>query len=172
MAMTLASLTIGAGGLMSFALAQTRKNEPNHAGDGRRPTGDDVQRYCANIVATSAAAALTARERQLRELEQEIKQRLGELEAKRVEIQQAMDRYESVIRKAGDALVNVYSLMKPDAAAAQIASLDDDAGAGLLLRLKPKSSSAILSEMETSRAAALTKRLAELSAARSAGAPR
>ncbi|WP_281800366.1 hypothetical protein [Methylocystis echinoides] len=52
--------------------------------------------------------------------------------------------------------------MKPDAAAAQLAELDEDIAAALVLQFKSKTSSAILSEMDAARAAALAKRISDL----------
>jgi flagellar motility protein MotE (MotC chaperone) len=56
-----------------------------------------------------------------------------------------IDKYESILAKTNETLVSVYSKMKPDAAAAQFAMLDDDVAIALLSRLSPKASSQILS---------------------------
>lgn len=51
--------------------------------------------------------------------------------------------------------------MRPDAAAAQIAGLEETKAIAVLYRLKPREASAILNEMEPGRAAQLTSALAD-----------
>ncbi len=60
------------------------------------------------------------------------------------------------LKKAEASVVEIYSRMKPDAAAGtQIAGMADETAAAVLAKLSPRSSSAIFNEMETARAAHL-----------------
>ncbi|MGY3289444.1 flagellar motility protein MotE (MotC chaperone) [Bradyrhizobium sp. LM3.2] len=59
------------------------------------------------------------------------------------------------LKKAEASVVEIYSRMKPDAAATQIAGMADETAAAVLAKLTPRSSSAIFNEMETGRAAHL-----------------
>ena len=61
-----------------------------------------------------------------------------------------------------EALVGLYSGMKPESAAAHFAQLDDDVAASLMLRMKSKVSSLILAEMDAMRGAALVKVISDL----------
>jgi flagellar motility protein MotE (MotC chaperone) len=129
----------------------------------------DIQQYCANVAATAGAARVAKQERQLLELQQQVEKRVVELDAKRGELQALIDKYDGLVRKADDTIVGVYTRMKPDAAAAQIANLDEDSAAALLLQLKPKNASAILGEMDAARAALVTKKMSSLSSLGRAG---
>lgn len=121
-----------------------------------------MQQYCSNVAASVEAARQERRQKQLADLEQQLASRVAALEAKQRELRMLLDRLESFERKSNDALVGLYSAMKPETAAAQIAQLDDDVAAALMLQLKTKASSAILGEMEAARGAAVAKKIAQL----------
>jgi flagellar motility protein MotE (MotC chaperone) len=123
----------------------------------------DMQDYCANVASIAGPARIARQEKQLVDVEQQVKQRVAELEAKKLELQAMLDKRDELIRKTDETLVELYSRMKPDAAASQIANFEDDIAASLLMRLKPKYASAILSEMDAMRAASVGKKLASLS---------
>lgn len=127
-----------------------------------RAGAKDQQQFCANIAASSETLRLERRRKELAELEGEVSKRLEALEARQNELRSLVDRLDAFERNANEALVNLYSRMKPDAAAAQLAQLDEDIGAALVLQLKPKVSSAILGEMGAERAAALEKKISDL----------
>jgi flagellar motility protein MotE (MotC chaperone) len=135
---------------------------PSVAGEAAEPSARDIQQYCANVAASAEALRLERRRNQLAALENEIASRLSTLDAKQQELRALLDRLEAFERKTSDALVGLYSRMKPEAAAAQLAQIDDDVAAALMLQLKTKISSAILGEMEASRGAALAKKIADL----------
>ena len=77
------------------------------------------------------------------------------LEAKRAEYQEWLQRRDEFINKAEGSLVALYSKIKPDAAAMQLADLDEEAAAALLLKLSPRNASAILNQMDAAKAARL-----------------
>lgn len=147
---------------LAFLLFFLMPATPSVAGEAAEPSARDVQQYCANVAASAEALRLERRRKQLAELEGEIASRLSTLDAKQQELRALLDRLEAFERKTGDALVGLYSRMKPEAAAAQLAQVDDDIAAALMLQLKTKISSAILGEMEASRGAALAKKIADL----------
>jgi flagellar motility protein MotE (MotC chaperone) len=122
------------------------------------------QEYCANIAASAEAIRLERRRKELSALDARLSEKLATLEARHQELRTLLDRLEAFERKSGDALIGLYSRMKPDAAALQISQLDDEIAASLMLQLKSKISSAILGEMEAGRGAALAKRIAQLRA--------
>ncbi len=72
-----------------------------------------------------------------------------------MEFQEWLKRRDEFIAKAEGNLVKLYSKIKPDAAAPQLAAMDEEAAAALLLKLSAKTSSAILDQMETAKAARL-----------------
>ena len=92
---------------------------------------------------------------ELTHLEDELAKKTALLEAKKTEFQDWLKRRDDFVNKAEGGLVKLYSKIKPDAAALQLAALDEEAAAALLLKLSAKSSSAILDQMETAKAARL-----------------
>ncbi|PPD43202.1 MAG: hypothetical protein CTY15_10755 [Methylocystis sp.] len=146
--------------IMSFALltgAPARANSP--ASEEK-----ETHAYCASIAASAELARLERQRKQLAELEQQLAARLAALESKQSTLRIMVDRLEAFERKSDESLIGVYSRMKPEAAAAQLAQLDDDMAAALMMMLKTKVSSAILGEMDAARGAALARRIAELRA--------
>ena len=62
----------------------------------------------------------------------------------------------NITAKAEDNVVEIYSKMKPDAAAERLASVDPILAAGILMKLDPRQAGVILNEMKTKPAAELT----------------
>jgi flagellar motility protein MotE (MotC chaperone) len=145
-----------AAGAIMFTLA----GAPVHA--ETRASEKEQQQICANVAASSETLRLERRRKELADLEAEVSKRLQALETRQEELRALVDRLDAFDRNASEALVGLYARMKPDAAAAQLAELDDDIAVALVLQLKTKSSSAILSEMSAARAAALAKRISDL----------
>lgn len=151
------------------ALGEPRKEETPKSKDSRPTPLADAQQYCANIAAAAEIARNARQAKLLVEIEQQIEQRLSELEGKRAELQELLDRHDAFVRKADEHIVAIYARMRPEAAAAQLADMDEDAAAALLFRLQPKYSSAILNEMDASRAVVLTKKISGMSTLARAG---
>lgn len=128
----------------------------------QRTAAREQQQYCANIAASAETLRLERRRRELAELETQVSARLQALEARQNDLRKILDRLDAFERNAGEALVGLYSRMKPEAAAAQLAELDEDVAAALVLQLKTKVSSTILGEMEAARAAALAKKISDM----------
>lgn len=117
---------------------------------------------CANIAAAAEEVRLERRRKELAELEKEVSVRLEALEKRQNELRASLDRLDAFERKANEALIGLYSGMKPEAAAAHFAQLDDDVAAALMLNMKAKASSLILAEMDAMRGAALVKVISDL----------
>lgn len=94
-------------------------------------------------------------------MEGEIEGRIKVLEAKRAEYEVWLKRRQDVLEKADDTVVKIYSGMRPDAAAVQIAAMENEVAAGILAKLKARTSSAILNEMEPARAAQLANAITD-----------
>jgi flagellar motility protein MotE (MotC chaperone) len=58
--------------------------------------------------------------------------------------------------RATDSLVEIYSKMKPDSAAARLAAMEEMTSAAIIAKLSPKTSSPILAEMDVDKAARLS----------------
>ncbi|MGE0212595.1 MAG: MotE family protein [Parvibaculaceae bacterium] len=131
-------------------------------GSTRKLPEGDAQLYCVNIADKAADARAAWQTKTISELEAKLDQRIKELEAKRVELEDWLKKRDEILARAGDQLVVIYSGMKPDAAALQLAALDDATAAGVIAKLKPRTASAILGEMEPGRAAQITKAIVQV----------
>lgn len=111
--------------------------------------------YCANIADAAADARYALQKEELARIEKEIESRLKILEAKRAEYEEWLQRRNEVLQKADETVVSIYSRMRPDAAALQLANMDEEIAAAVIAKLNPRSASAVLNEMEPARAAQL-----------------
>jgi flagellar motility protein MotE (MotC chaperone) len=118
--------------------------------------------YCKNIANQAADARYARQVAALNALEKQIDERIARLEAKRAELEEWVRRREELLKKADDSVVAIYSQMRPDAAAQQIAAMDPEAAAAILSKVTPRTASAILNEMDVVIAAALTNLMAGL----------
>lgn len=115
-----------------------------------------ANQYCMNIADAATDARHAWQKEQLAALEKEIEERIKVLEQKRAEYEEWLRRRNEFLEKADQSIVAIYSRMRPDAAALQLANLDDETAAAILTKLNPRSASAVLNEMEPARAAQLT----------------
>jgi flagellar motility protein MotE (MotC chaperone) len=147
-------------GLPTPSLPQESRKPEAEARKAEAEAGDGVQQYCSNIASFAADARIAWQMKRMAELEAQIKQRIGELEAKEAESKEWIDKRDALLKKADDGVVAIYAKMQPEAAAAQMNVMEDATAAALLTRLNPRISSAILNEMEAGKAAKLTDLMA------------
>ncbi len=122
----------------------------------------DAQRYCKNIAAAAADARFAWQSKKLTDLEAQMKQRVGELQAKQADYKAVLDRYDDAMQRAKTALVAIYAHMRPEAAATQLSVLDDDTAAAVLSQLTAQKASAILNEITPERAAKIVTTMTSL----------
>ncbi len=130
-------------------LAEAPKPPPPAAVSG------PAKAYCQNIDTAALDARFLKEKAEILRLQEELAKRTAQLEAKKAEYQQWLKRRDEFVSKATAGLVDLYTKMKPDAAALQLAAIDEEAAAALLMRLSPRSSSAILNQMDSAKAARL-----------------
>lgn len=138
--------------------AAAKPSPPSNVANGAN--ANDAAQFCSNVVDAASDARLAWQMKELEKAEGLLRQRIADLEAKRAEYETWLKLREDFLRKAEDNVVEIYSRMKPDAAALQLASMIDETAAAVLAKLTPRSSSAILNEMEPARAAHLANTLA------------
>jgi flagellar motility protein MotE (MotC chaperone) len=119
--------------------------------------GQEIDRYCTNITDKATDARYAMQTRELAQLRADVDSRIEQLDAKRKEYEVWLKRRDEFIDKAEDSLVGIISKMRPDAAAAQMALLGDEAAAALLLKLNPRVSSVILNEMPAEKSSRLAR---------------
>lgn len=134
------------------------------AGDAGKPaqspTTPEVKTYCQNIAGAAADARFAWQTRQLEGLENRVKAEIGALEARTAELRGWIAKREEIERKAGEKLVGIYSKMRPETAATQIATLDDAMAAAVLGKLNARQAGAIFNEIVPERAAKLAALIA------------
>ncbi|WP_181704768.1 MotE family protein [Chthonobacter rhizosphaerae] len=111
--------------------------------------------FCRN---NAPVAEEIGRELQIRRLvltEQRINARIEALKAATEETRRWLEQRDELLGKADDQLVEIYSRMRADAAAAQLSVLGNDLAVSLIMRLPPRAIGPIMNEMESGRAAAL-----------------
>ena len=96
---------------------------------------------------------------QLRVAEQEIDKRLTQLRDYEQKLRKLIKEYNDGGKGKIDALVKVYSTMKPKDAARIFNTLDIDVTVSLLKEMKPSTSSAILSQMKAEKAKEITDKI-------------
>ncbi|UWU78887.1 MotE family protein [Bradyrhizobium huanghuaihaiense] len=116
---------------------------------------NEVALFCSNVADPAVDARLAWQIKEMEKAEIQLRERIAEVEAKRAEYEKWMALRDDFLKKAEAQVVEIYSRMKPDAAATQIAGMSDETAAAVLAKLSPRSSSAIFNEMDTARAAHL-----------------
>ncbi len=117
------------------------------------PNATAAQQYCFNTVDTAADARFAWQAKKIKEMEAALDKRAQQLEAKTEEYKLWLQRRDEFSRKAHEKLVGFYSRMRPDAAAVQLATLDEEMAAAVVTKLETKVASQIMGEMNPERAA-------------------
>ena len=105
------------------------------------------------------AQAIDKRAIQLKVTEEEINKKLRQLQDYEAKLQKLVNTYSEQEKANIASMVKLYSAMKPQDAARIFNSLDMNITVALLKGMKPSSSSAILSQMDSQKAQAVTAEL-------------
>jgi flagellar motility protein MotE (MotC chaperone) len=124
-----------------------------------------VARYCANVTPAVAEARIAWQEKRLLELDGQLKQRIADLEKKEAEAREWVSKREALLNTASDGVAAIYGKMEPEAAAAQLATMDDATAVSILSKLNARAASAVLDEMDADKAGKLTALLSGAAAA-------
>ena len=117
---------------------------------------DDIRRFCSNIADAARDRRYALQKNELETLQQDIDQRIEALEEKRAEYEEWLGRRNDFLAKAEGNLVEIYSRMRPDAAAERLAEVNAELAAGILMKLQARQAGIILNEMDSKAAATLT----------------
>ena len=167
-----ALLTIGLTMLAALpaAAAEQAKTEPAQpavataANPADANAGDNAAAYCKNIANQAADARYARQAESLAAMTKALEERIKALEDTRAEYETWVSRRQEFLGRADESVVAIYSQMRPDAAAQQIAVMEQEAAAAILSKLQPRTASAILNEMEPTTAARLTNVMAGIPA--------
>lgn len=122
-------------------------------GSIKGPRADD---YCTNVADQATDARFAWQKKTLADMEQEILKRIALLEERTAEYQKWLARRDEFSQKANETLLRIYARMRPDAAAAQLAALDEETAASVITKLDARIASLILNEMDATQAVRLT----------------
>ncbi len=125
----------------------------------QQPKGPELspaQQYCSSIMETATAAQIAQQTRNLEKAQKQLDDRIAVLAEKAEVLKSWIKLREDFAARATENLVQIYSKMKPDAAAAQIAAMDEMIAAAVVSKLTPKVSSLIMTEMAAEKAARLS----------------
>lgn len=118
--------------------------------------GGEVQQFCTNIADAARDQRYLLQKKQLEELQASVDERIALLEKRRDEYQDWLKRRDDFLKQAETNLVGIYKTMKADAAAEKLGLVHPEIAAAILMKLPPRQSSLILSEMPGDKAAMLT----------------
>ncbi|HTO32749.1 MAG TPA: MotE family protein [Pararhizobium sp.] len=118
--------------------------------------GDEIQQFCTNIADAARDQRYLLQKKNLEELQAEVDVRIAKLEERRAEYEDWLKRRNDFLKQAELGLVDIYKTMKADAAAGQLELVNPGIAAAIVMKLPPRQSSLILSEMTSEKAAVLT----------------
>lgn len=119
-------------------------------------TQNEIQQFCTNIADAARDQRYVLQRKDLETLQASIDERIAALEKRREEYEDWLKRRNDFLRQAELGLVDIYKSMKPDAAAGKLEMVNPEIAAAIVMRLPPRQSSLILSEMADEKAAILT----------------
>ena len=144
-------------GSLSGTLAEEEANKPKPVAKTAR---EEIKAFCANIADSARDQRYLLQKEELVKLQSQVDERIVQLEKRKGEYETWLKQRNEFLKQAESGLVNIYKGMKPDAAAGQLNLLDANLASAIIMKLSPRQSSQILSEMEPKKAAALTEIIA------------
>jgi flagellar motility protein MotE (MotC chaperone) len=137
-------------GLAAAEDAQKAKPAPDKSAES------EIARYCGAIGPSAAEARLNYQYKKLAALEARVKEEAAALVEREAEARDWVTKREEMMKAATDEVVAIYAKMPAEAAATQIADMDETVATSILVKLKPQVAGKILNEMENDKAARLT----------------
>jgi flagellar motility protein MotE (MotC chaperone) len=145
------------------ARASETKGEAHETAKASAPPAITLPKddYCANIADLAADARIVLQTKTLEDLQRQIDQKIALLEAKRAESEEFLKKRDEANKGMQKGLLDIFSKMKPDVAAAQLEILDVATAAAILKQLNSRVAGTILNEMKAPIAAAITVTMTE-----------
>jgi flagellar motility protein MotE (MotC chaperone) len=123
--------------------------------------GDPLaDQYCKIVLDAATQARLVEEKRALADMEKDLEGRVVLLEKKTAEYKDWLKKRDVFMAQARDNIVQIYSRMKSEAAAAQLVALNEEVAAAIVAKLDVKLASAVMSDMDPPKAARLTALMA------------
>ena len=141
--------------------AASHQNLLELADSGQPDVASVIRSYCTNNGAAAADARSAWQATRIRELEGRLEHKATELAALMEDARAWVLKREAILTKAEDGIVAIYAKMRPEAAAQQLAAMDEALVVAILLKMNARGAGSILTEMNPEQAARLTKAMAE-----------
>lgn len=125
-----------------------------------REDEDLVEQYCAQVGDIAGRTRTEVERRSIVDMTEQLDKRISLLEQKTAEHKAWLAKREQFLANAQESLVRIYTRMKSEAAAPQLAAMDETSAAAIVAKMEPKMASAILSDMDPVKAARLTSIIA------------
>ncbi|MGF0537383.1 MotE family protein [Agrobacterium sp. ES01] len=116
-------------------------------------TQEEIAKFCGGIADSARDQRYLLQKQELEKLQADIDGRIVVLEDRRAEYEDWLKRRNDFLRQAEIGLVEIYKKMKPDAAAPALAEINVELAASIIMKLPPRQSALVLSEMEPKKAA-------------------
>ncbi len=110
----------------------------------------------------SREAALDEKEMRINMLQDELRNQEREMQKVRVTVEKLMTEFKALKEEDLSRLVEVYSAMKPNAAAPLLGELELKYAVEVILRMQPKKSAKLLSAVEAERAVAISRAITQI----------
>lgn len=137
--------------LFQFANAQE-----SHTDAQTGASSSEIEKYCSNIADAAKDQRYAIQRDELEKLQSDIEARIVELESRKAEYEDWLKRRNEFLAKAEAGLVDIYKNMKADSAAGQLELVNVNIAAAIIMKLAPRQSSLVLSEMSPEKAAQIT----------------
>ncbi len=121
---------------------------------------NEVQQYCNNIADAARDRRYALQKQDLEKLQGEINDRIAIMETRKAEYEDWIGRRNEFMKQAENGLVDIFKTMKPDTAAPRLEEMHAGLAAAIVMRLPPRQSGLILSEMDAKKAAAVASIIA------------
>lgn len=120
------------------------------------------EEFCTNIRDAARERRYALKAQELEELRKKVEERIVMLEQKRAEFEDWMEKREKFSELADSGLIEIYSKMRPDAAAERLEKLTSMLAASIIVKLPARTAGVILNEMAPDTVADITKIIARL----------
>ncbi|MDA8870313.1 MotE family protein [Rhizobiaceae bacterium] len=139
--------------MIRLALTLALLTGPTHAASSDR---SEIERFCGSIQEPARERRYALLKAQIKALERAMRVRAEALDAKRVETEAWLEKRDAFTARAEDTLVDIYSRMRPDAAAERLELVSETLAAAIVMKLKPKDAGLLLNEMSPEKAASIS----------------
>lgn len=141
------------GALVTLLLATPGASLAQQASPLDQITQEEIQKFCTAIAEPARDQRYLMQKQELEKLQADIDSRIETLQTRRAEYEDWLKRRNDFMQKADGQLLEIYKKMAPDAAAPQLQKANVILAAAIIMKLPPRQSSLILSEMDPDKAA-------------------